>query len=272
MIVVAGCVAQPHAPVDDGRSPPPQACLDLPTTSERATCLVPYFEQLTVDESAGFAVCRAATLQLDGTIDDCHGLAHVVGAANYAQSDNAGEALATCGTGCIEGCLHGVMQEFVGGLAPEAAAITAEVAPLCDGLDGHLWYACVHGIGHGLRFHGLFDLLEALAICDAAGDAQWANVCAGGVYMEQVSGSLAGGLDSLGLLLPQICADLQGDPRQEHCIEAVGEGLMFATAHDLPASLDMCLRLAAADAIAWCQHGAEVEAEVNADVPPDAGC
>ena len=266
---VAACTS---TPIDDGRRPPPPACLDLPTTSERAACLEPYFEELTELESPRFAVCRAATLQEDGTLDDCHAIAHEIGATAYRLAGDAGKAFAACGPGCIEGCLHGVMETFIAEQPDDAAALMEAVSTMCDDVPDDAWYACVHGVGHGLRFHGVLTFLEALAACHAAGDADWAEVCVGGVYMEQVDSWLAGGLSDAAVILPQICLDLQGDPDQEHCVEAIGEGLMFATGHDLEASVDLCLRLAANDPIAWCRHGAEVEAEVNTRIPPGEGC
>ncbi len=268
-LVAVACAA---TPVDDGRHPPPTQCLDLPTASERASCLRPYFETLVELESPRYAVCRAATLQEDGTLDDCHAIAHEIGATAYRLTGDAGEALAACGDGCIEGCLHGVMETFIAEQPDDAPALTDAVATMCDDVPDDAWYACVHGVGHGLRFHGALTFVEALAACEGAGDGDWTEVCVGGVYMEQVDGWLAGGLHDAAVILPQICADLDGDPDQAHCVEAIGEGLMFATGHDLEASLDLCLRLAASDPIAWCGHGVQTEADVHARVPPDEGC
>jgi hypothetical protein len=163
------------------------------------------------------------------------------------------------------------MEVFVGALDPDIATVTAAVAPLCDEVPDDEWYPCVHGIGHGLRFHGLFSLRDALTICETARDEAWGHVCAGGVFMEHVEIELAVGQGDPALVLAGICADLEGDPRRADCHVAIGEGLMLANGHDLDAALEACLHLADADAIDLCRHGAEAEGDL-ASSPDDRGC
>lgn len=253
------------APAEPDPWPPPPECLEIEGASMRRQCLEPHLQALAREESAEYAVCQAARLQANGTIDDCHLLAHAIGETNLEiEHGDAGAALATCGGGCIEGCMHGVMQTFVRSLPREVDTVGDAVYPLCDGVDSDLVYACVHGVGHGLRSHGFLELLDALGVCAGAPDHDWAETCMGGVLMEQVDLWLPLQLEGLGDVLPRICADLEGDSRYPHCVAAIGEGLMFRTGHDLTASEDLCLRLAAPDAIAECVHGARTENEVVA--------
>lgn len=263
VLALLGAFGCPGPADETERWPPPPECLEIDDPWMRRVCLEPHLRQLARDESAEYAVCQAARLQADGTIDDCHILAHAIGETNLEiEGGDAGAALATCGGGCLEGCMHGVMQRFVGSLPRDVTTVGSAVYPLCDDVDDDLLYACVHGVGHGLRSHGFLEFTDAVAVCSDAPDPDWAQICLGGVFMEQVDLSLPLKLEGLGDVLPQICADLEGDSLYPHCVAAIGEGLMFRNGHDLEVSEDLCLRMADPDAIAECVHGARTEDEV----------
>jgi hypothetical protein len=266
LAIVAGLVACRPEPV-----PAPEECLRVEESWERTMCLLPWFRELTDERSARYAVCRAARMQADGTIDDCHLVAHAIGEANLERYDqDPGRAFATCGTACIEGCRHGVMEAFIGALPSDVEVITAKVAGVCDDIMRTDRYACIHGLGHGLRHLGFLSLADAIAVCENAGDVEFAAICIGGVLMEQVDIFLPMMLEGLGDVLPQICSELEDDPRLHDCAMAIGEGLMFRTGHDLSRSHDLCLRLADPELIADCQHGADTEADVHAGSDDDA--
>jgi hypothetical protein len=263
VLALLGAFGCPGPADETERWPPPPECLEIDDPWMRRVCLEPHLRQLARDESAEYAVCQAARLQADGTIDDCHLLAHAIGETNLEIHDgDAGLALATCGGGCIEGCMHGVMRTLVGTLPRDAALVGEAVYRLCADVADDLAYACVHGIGHGLRSHGFLELLAAIEVCAGGPDHGWSETCLGGVLMEQVDQWLPLELEGLGDVLPRICEDLEGDPLYAHCVAAIGEGLMFRTGHDLQVTEDLCLRLADPDAIAECVHGARTEADV----------
>ena len=257
--VLVGCLAER----EPEPWPAPPECLEIADAWMRRMCLEPHLQDLAREESAAYAVCQAAHLQADGTIDDCHLLAHAIGETNLEiHHGDAGAALATCGGGCIEGCMHGVMQAFVGTLPRDVETVGEAVYPLCDDVDEDLVYACVHGLGHGVRSHGFLTFLDAIDVCAGAPTHEWGEICVGGVFMEQVDQWLPLQLEGLGDVLPQICVDLEGDSLYPHCVAAIGEGLMFRTGHDLAKTEDLCLRMADPDAIAECVHGAKTESEV----------
>jgi hypothetical protein len=274
-IVVGAATTGGCRPEGPDPYPPPAHCLEREAAFERIQCLEPYVQDLTFETSARYAVCRAEQLQSEGIIDDCHLLAHAIGGVALREFEgDPGPAFASCGPGCLEGCYHGVMESFVGSMPDDRAAIIDALADMCTEMDDDDWYACVHGVGHGLRHHGLLSLTGAVEACENSGDVHWADVCLGGVFMEQVDIHLTLTLDELAVQLPRICEELATTRPLllEHCVAAIGEGLMFRTGHDLELVHGLCTHLREPDEVDACRHGADVEADVNAHARSSEHC
>lgn len=225
-----------------------EKCGQIVAPMLRTQCLIPYFKKLTADTSPTEAIAVAKNLQKEGVIDDCHIIAHVIGAESLRNNDsNPGKAFATCGMECVEGCYHGVMEEYVvqkGTNAPDADELT----DICNGVlpDTTLKRQCLHGIGHGLLRHSSGSLKEAIDMCENFLDDYSATMCLGGVFMQNVHNILT--MDEKVFLekITTVCTpnDVVLDSRSESiCVEAIGPGIMFYTGHDLEKTKGWCLLL-----------------------------
>lgn len=224
----------------------PQHCLVLGESAERLKCLKPYFEEMVFRKNALAATDKARELQIKDTIDDCHLAAHFIGNAQYRKhADTLGTAFATCSTVCNEGCYHGVMEAYISD-AKDINSIISDMPVICEKLshDNRLKRQCVHGIGHGLLRHNSQSVESALSMCEGLGDDS--SVCEGGVLMENMNNYLLLGEDALGKKLPQICSEVektQDNSVSKKCYQAIGEGLMFYTGHNLEKSIEFCREL-----------------------------
>jgi len=110
----------------------PQDCLKKPDGYDRWDCLNPYFEKFTKTVSANAALAEALELTKQGVISDCHITAHTIGRANLEKHDiDMGQAFATCGFACIQGCMHGVMERYVQEKA-DPYRMLGEIQSACD--------------------------------------------------------------------------------------------------------------------------------------------
>src|SRR5687767_4950857 len=77
-----------------------QARRDCITTNlpsqKRISCIQPYITELTVRTSAKEAINVVASLKDDGSLPECHIIAHEVGALNLKKEGSVGSALASC--------------------------------------------------------------------------------------------------------------------------------------------------------------------------------
>jgi hypothetical protein len=225
-----------------------EACQVHGETYEKTICLEPYFAEITKKESATAAVARAQEMAHQGEISDCHLIAHFVGEANLEKHGNdLAQTLATCSEDCIQGCIHGAVQTYVS-QKDSFEAFIAELDTLCDGVseDPLLRRQCVHGVGHGFLTGGFLPLDQAIAACGRF-QGKEINTCLGGLFMEHMQGYLHLSESELTAEIPSICTEvvaMDNDTLTWFCHNAIGEGLMFYTAHDLRKSLGLCGGLA----------------------------
>lgn len=241
----------------------PKECAELDKPFERSQCLSSYFKILTQKASAKTALARAQALEREGVIDDCHLPAHEIGQVNFQKNENnVGKAFATCPLGCIEGCFHGVMEEYVQ-QEGSVEAIVENVEAVCTSAheDPLLQRQCIHGIGHGLLQHKTDDMSEAIAQCKKMEGDFYQHTCLGGMFMENVNAYLSLSEEQLQNELPQICANIDAE-LLPLCLEVVGEGLMFHTGHDLERSTELCYGLPQ-EHQTLCIDGATAEADTH---------
>jgi len=238
----------------------PQDCLEKPDGYERWDCLNPYFEKLTKATSASIALTEARELTKQGTISDCHIAAHTIGGANLEKHDfDMGQAFASCGFQCIQGCMHGVTERYLQNEA-DPYKILSEIKNICDSValppevdnriftkDNLLWAQCHHGIGHGMLQHGLFSLQDAAQACNSFDDSHAQRRCLGGVMMENVNQYLLADESYLQESLPKVCAGVEKMKEDEAtyrvwemCMTAIPQGLMWYTGHDIERSQQLC--------------------------------
>ncbi len=240
-------------------------CMRKAHPYERLECLLPYFEDLVHQSSARKAIAYAQALQRIGIIDDCHLAAHAIGEANLvAHQFDTGAAFASCSSACFEGCHHAVMEGYLARARDLSSALDG-VRTLCSSVaqDTLLYRQCLHGVGHGILRHGAVILPEAVDLCQRLGDAFAVDTCLGGVFMENVDRYLTKDEKTVFALLPGLCTPITHHPQLfESCIEAVGEGMMFYTGHDLPRSEALCRSLPE-NSQEWCIAAARQEALIN---------
>jgi hypothetical protein len=229
---------------------------------ERLRCLIPYFEKLTRDGSALEAVAEAKKLQKEKMIDNCHLAAHAIGGENLRKNNNdVGKAFATCAAGCMEGCYHGVMEEYLS-QSHDREALLNQLPHLCESVshDLKLWRQCLHGVGHGLLRHDI-SLVEAVKLCRGFGEVYPAKTCIGGVMMQNMNSIMLLDEKTFRSKLAGMCDPIdvfQDQALKRLCVEQIGEGIMFYAGHDLMKSKEFCGELPLDDR-PHCVKGAEVE-------------
>ncbi len=115
----------------------------------------------------------------------CHGSAHALGKALFAQRKDVGAALAICGNHCTNACMHGVVGEAFGG--HDFDAVTDEMAGLCQNQEMERLHKpgnCAHGIGHALMISTEHDIAQSLGGCKRFDEPGMEYYCATGVFME----------------------------------------------------------------------------------------
>jgi hypothetical protein len=242
-------VARGHGPDGGaGRDHLAKACGTQGENYQKTICLAPHFAALTRERSAGVAVARAQEMEDRGRLSDCHLIAHHVGEANLEKYGfNLGRALATCSAGCLQGCIHGAVQAFVS-RKDSFEGFIAELGTVCNAVSDDAWLRrqCVHGVGHGFLTGDFLPLEKAIKACHEFKGGE-ADVCLGGLFVEHMQGYLLLSEAELRAEIPNICARvmrLDNDVFSSGCHDAIGEGMMFYTAHDLAKSLEFCGLLA----------------------------
>jgi hypothetical protein len=179
-----------------------------------------------------------------GVLSDCHLIAHFVGKANLEKYGfDLGQALSTCSTDCIQGCIHGAVQTYVS-QKDSFEEFIAELDTVCEVVSGDAWLRrqCVHGVGHGFLTGGFLPLAQAI---DACHDFQGEEVqtCLDGLFMEYMQQFLFLSEEELKREIPGICSEvilMNEETYTRLCYSSIGEGLMFYTTHDLRKSLHLC--------------------------------
>jgi len=77
----------------------------------------------------------------------------MIGEAAMQKYGNLGAALGSCSKSCLEGCTHGVIEEYmVGKNKDDLVKNITSICALPD-LADKAHEDCIHGIGHGLLAH-----------------------------------------------------------------------------------------------------------------------
>jgi len=253
--------------VQDDDKKASERCLSKAHSYEKILCLQQYFKEFTKSNSAELAMAKAEEFKAEGVIDDCHLIAHYIGEANLEKSNfDFGRALSTCSLGCIEGCFHGVMEAYVS-QKTDSLEFRSGITTMCDSVssDPLLQRQCIHGIGHGLIARGYLPILDAVGMCQIFEDTYSQDTCLGGLFMENMDGYLLFNETYLRDKIPTICEDtveLKDQELTSSCIDAIGEGLMFYTGHNLAKSEELCEELPM-DHVSICKKAAAFEEEVN---------
>ncbi len=249
----------------------PADCLAMAQAYQRSACLLPYFSKLTMQDSAEAAITQAQQFRKQHIVDDCHLIAHQVGHTNFEKyRNNTAQAFVTCPLGCIEGCFHGVMESYAETRSTDQ--IISEVPELCSsiGTDWLRRRQCIHGVGHGLLRHQLSQLESVVGLCRQLPDDFHQETCLGGVFMENMNNYLGQSLSDLQSSLPRVCESILNTQEQSligMCLQAMGEGLMFYTGHDLARARVLCSSLES-QLQNDCYQGAETEQKTNLDSEP----
>jgi hypothetical protein len=124
---------------------------------------------------------------------ECHQLTHVIGRAAAVKYGNVSDAYSNGDDFCQSGYYHGVMEAMAGSMG--RTKIVSEVNQICAPLKAKRPYSlphfnCVHGLGHGLMSVDDYNLFNALSDCDHLDDSWEQQSCYGGVFMQNVMGSI----------------------------------------------------------------------------------
>ncbi len=161
--------------------------------SEQETVATHYLERMDLSTMLG-------ALESKYKNSECHVQAHPVGRAVYKKTLNFSAALAQCGKGCNDGCVHGVFMgmfstdsDTLGGVINEEdsdeyiAHVRAEAKTICQRPEVEAVVQstfCVHGLGHVFAYVSDYNLPKAIESCDVFEREDIRRVCAGGVFME----------------------------------------------------------------------------------------
>jgi hypothetical protein len=250
------------------------ACTDVSDGHARLRCLGPYFERLTLDESAAVAVSKAKELQREGVVSNCHFASHLIGRANLEkQAGDPGAAMATCSRECLSGCYHGVMEAYVA--RRNTTDIVPEVLSFCQTLPVPALNAskrdprkdCIHGSGHGLLML-LKDrpspLVQAAGECAKLASPGTRDFCLGGVFMENVHQHMLLDEDAMAQLVPTLCNPViavNDSDLIRRCVSGLADGVI-TTGYTLAQAIELCNRFPSRNHRDLCIQTARA---VNAD-------
>ncbi|OGG58570.1 hypothetical protein A2765_02495 [Candidatus Kaiserbacteria bacterium RIFCSPHIGHO2_01_FULL_56_24] len=119
----------------------------------------------------------------------CHTLLHPIGEKAGEEYGNVADAYAVGDPFCRSGYYHGVLEGIFG--EDGSGKLLTQLDTLCAQVKGkekysYDYFACVHGVGHGLMAYFDHDLFQSLSGCDKL-SGQWEqSSCYGGVFMENV--------------------------------------------------------------------------------------
>lgn len=160
-----------------------------------SACWTSYYEELAKERGS-----RAAMRDLKQRYDAggyartfCHVSLHKIGAAAADEFGTIAAAYKHGDTFCRAGYYHGVLEKIFGE-ADEGGGekLLSTLNSICAEIPGkerysYDYFACVHGIGHGLMAYFDHDVLQSLAGCKALAGAWEQGSCYGGVFMENVT-------------------------------------------------------------------------------------
>lgn len=154
-------------------------------------CWEKYYENTIIEHGSHVALFDLKTRYERGGYPRfyCHTLLHVVGEAAGKEYPSVAAAYEVGDPFCRSGYYHGVLEGVFGEEGSEQ--LLANLDSLCAEVRGkdrysYDYFACVHGVGHGLMAYFNHDLFESLAGCDKLSGEWEQSSCHGGVFMENV--------------------------------------------------------------------------------------
>ena len=100
-----GCTSSSSLP----RKPAVGDCLAIKALDSQLECLAPLLRAAVAAGNVSNLVSELAAAKANGTIDDCHMIAHHLGHEAFAASGNLSRALEMGDVRCMKGYYHGVM-------------------------------------------------------------------------------------------------------------------------------------------------------------------
>ena len=127
-------------------------CDNIPDSYAKTTCYKPFFQSVVFTNSGAYALNLAKELEKDGVIKDCHLFSHHIGASLLEKYNfDLKKAFNSCSKECIQGCYHGVLEEYISTSNWKPEEVATRGPELCESItdDKLLIRQCVHGVGHG---------------------------------------------------------------------------------------------------------------------------
>ncbi|TSC72864.1 MAG: hypothetical protein G01um101438_263 [Parcubacteria group bacterium Gr01-1014_38] len=180
-----------------------EACLSSPGFRERVTCYQPILEGQLQAQGPRGVLSELDRLQEERPVfrAHCHDMAHVLGRFWIARGGTVADGFREGSNICHAGFFHGMVERvFRGGekltdeplhFSPEE--LRAKVATVCgpevlQTTSRNIRFQCLHGLGHAVVFSLGYRLPIALEICDVLPGNWDQNSCAGGAFMENITG------------------------------------------------------------------------------------
>jgi len=133
----------------------------------------------------------------------CHGQAHELGQALYAQNKVIGLAIMECKTRCTSGCMHGILMEAF--KESSLSELTTQMVNFCNDekmTKIHKSGNCAHGIGHAIMVITDHDIEKSIEACSSFLNPAMGYYCATGIFMEYLVTGRREDLGDRGLHFP----------------------------------------------------------------------
>jgi hypothetical protein len=158
-------------------------------------CFQQAFGNIAYYEGPEAALALIEDVYGDGGSAACHRATHAIGAASLARyRGRVGRTFAAGSSTCGSGYYHGVLERSlvnVQARTPNALGVVART--LCTDIRTRevpwVAYQCFHGLGHGLMIATGLSVPLSLEVCKRLTMRWDRDVCKGGVFMENLSGS-----------------------------------------------------------------------------------
>jgi cytochrome c553 len=223
--------------------------LKVSTCGRNWRCYEQAFGNLSYHDGARAALTTfARDMHTNHTVlEDCHLIAHAIGAGAYVRYRDAGRAFVAAGPlamTCASGFYHGVLQRALHGVQPGNLAGAAR--RLCSSQivmqNSFVLSQCLHGLGHGLMIFTGYDLPRALRTCDKLPDRYDQTTCTGGVFMENFTTSLGIRSPWLKASDPLFPCDFVGRKDKLYCYLQITSHLLDVTKRNWRAVVAWCRR------------------------------
>lgn len=222
------------------------SCFKKEDPYQKMSCLKPYLEQKTYLTSAKEVVAETVSWKNEGIIPTCHLVGHYIGNANLVKNNfDVGKAIVSCSSSCDEGCIHGVMEGYIGRSKNIDEAL-ANAPKLCDSVSNNedrIKRQCYHGLGHGIMRHNATTIEEAINLCNKIQDQKGAFTCSSAAFMEYVFDNLSSNEKLFTDKLPTICKSLPNSSNEQwlpNCIFQIGAAISIHVENNEQEGIKLC--------------------------------